>query len=180
MNLHVSQETQHVSQESSSLAAIVLVWTLLLTCLYPSMKRQTALNVRVICSVEPTHYTVMPVMDKKLPNPDIVQGAGNALSPIVCYLWYSGNQIYAVFELAVVPTTHSSDAVLAICLLHKLTTTCMLNLYLLLVYCMPNLHILCGMLMLLLVAVLAVCCILDRLPVCDKHETTSCCHSRML
>ena len=75
VNLHVSQETQQVSQESSYLAAIVLMWTLLLTCLYPIMKCQTALNYRVIGSVEPTHYTVMPVKEKKPPDPDTVQGA---------------------------------------------------------------------------------------------------------
>ena len=75
VNLHVSQETQQVSQESSCLAAIVLMWTLLLTCLYPIMKCQTALNYRVIGSVEPTHYTVMPIKEKKPPDPDTVQGA---------------------------------------------------------------------------------------------------------
>ena len=75
MSLHVSQEIQQVSQESSSLAAIVLMWTLLLTCLYPSMKRQTALNYRVMGSDEPTHYTVMPVKEKKPPDPDTVRGA---------------------------------------------------------------------------------------------------------
>ena len=75
VSLHVSQEIQQVSQESSSLAAIVLMWTLLLTCLYPSVNSQTALNYRVMGSDEPTHYTVMPVKEKKPPDPDTVRGA---------------------------------------------------------------------------------------------------------
>ena len=72
---HISQETPQVSRESSSLAAIVFIWTLLLTCLYLSMKSRTALHYRVIGSVDPAHYTVMPVKEKKPPDPDTVQGA---------------------------------------------------------------------------------------------------------
>ena len=96
--VNLSQETPEVTQDSSLVTVSILIWSLLLTCLYPSLKGQRTPYYDEPRSVEPWHYTVMSVREKKPPDPDIVQGAEMLDAAVV-------DKTYDVLQLTAIPTT---------------------------------------------------------------------------
>ena len=95
---NLSQETPEVTQDSSLVTVSILIWLLLLTCLYPSLKGQRTPYDDDPRSVEPWHYTVMSVREKKPPDPDTVQGAEMLNAAVVV-------TTYDVLQLTAMPTT---------------------------------------------------------------------------
>ena len=96
--VNLSQETPEVTQDSSLVTVSILIWSLLLTCLYPSLKGQRTPYYDEPRSVEPWHYTVMSVREKKPPDPDTVQGAEMLDAAVV-------DKTYDVLQLTAIPTT---------------------------------------------------------------------------